>query len=70
MVSVQKRGIRISGQEATVIVTIPLPVALLGLTVTHGQGLLAVQEHPGNALTFTVTLPPNRWKSPLEGLIA
>lgn len=68
-VHVRVRGIPKAGQEATVIVTVLLPVPLLGLRVTHSQGLVALHVQCESADTFTDTEPPYLEKLALVGLI-
>jgi hypothetical protein len=48
-------------------VTVALPVPLVGLTLTHEQGLDAVQEQPLWVLTLTETVPPAAEKLLLFG---
>ena len=71
MVRVQGRGAQ-AGLVLTDTVTDPLPVPLVGVTVTQlPQGLLTLQlQSLLLAVTFTIVLPPPAGGLQLDGAIA
>jgi hypothetical protein len=50
-------------------VTVPLPLPLVLLKVTHVTGLFAVQEQAVSVLTTMLEVPPAARKGALEGEI-